>query len=102
ILRGVHPDPLPTLEIAERLIERTPGVTRFLDRLEEKGLVRRERCAEDRRQVHCWITPAGLELLQSMDARIDQADDHSVRNLSPEEIRQLLDLLQRVRRGIGA
>ena len=41
ILRGVHPASLPTLEIGERLIEKMPGITRLLDRLEEKGFVYR-------------------------------------------------------------
>ncbi len=39
ILRGSHPGRLPTLEIAERMIEQAPGITRLLDRLEAKGLV---------------------------------------------------------------
>ena len=34
ILRGSHPEPLPTLEIAERMIERAPGITRLIDRLD--------------------------------------------------------------------
>src|SRR5215510_3147270 len=46
ILRGAQAD-LPTLEIAERMIEQAPGITRLLDRLEAKGLVARARCAED-------------------------------------------------------
>src|SRR5262249_35367113 len=56
ILRGANPERLPTLEIAERMIERTPGITRLLDRLEAKQLVHRERCPSDRRQVLCGIT----------------------------------------------
>ena len=43
ILRGKHPDPMPTLEIAARMIERAPGITRLLDRLEAAGLVKRTR-----------------------------------------------------------
>ena len=54
ILRGAS-KPLPTMEISQRMIEQTPGTTRLLDRLEEKGLVERERCQEDRRQVLCAI-----------------------------------------------
>src|SRR5687768_9579886 len=50
ILRGAGADDLPTLAIAERMLERTPGVTRLLDRMEEKGWVARQRCVEDRRQ----------------------------------------------------
>jgi DNA-binding MarR family transcriptional regulator len=99
ILRGAHPDPLPTLEIGERLIERMPGITRLLDRLEEKGLVRRERCSDDRRLVHCWITPAGLELLAAMDEGMDRADDEAVAELDAGEMTALTALLDRVRRG---
>ena len=51
ILRGAGASGLPTLEIADRMIEESPGITRLLDRLEAKGLVRRERCPHDRRQV---------------------------------------------------
>lgn len=102
ILRGTYPEPLPTLEIGERLIERMPGITRLLDRLEEKGLVRRERCAEDRRLVHCWVTEAGLELLSDMDVEVDRADEDAVRELAPDEIKTLIELLEYVRRGSTA
>ncbi len=67
ILRGAHPDPLPVMEVAERMMEQTPGITRLLDRLEAKGLVVRVRCREDRRQVHCSVTEAGLALLAGLD-----------------------------------
>src|SRR5229473_5817955 len=63
ILRGAGEKGLPTLEIAERMIEQTPGITRLIDRLQTKNLVARERCLTDRRQVFCRITPAGLSLL---------------------------------------
>lgn len=97
ILRGSHPDPLPTLEIAERMIERQPGITRLLDRLESKDLVRRVRCESDRRMMHCWITDAGLELLASMDAPIDEVDESCVHGLSETEQRLLIDFLARLR-----
>lgn len=99
ILRGVHPEPLPTLEIGERMVERTPGVTRLLDHLERKGYVRRRRCTEDRRRVHCWITDAGLELLGEMDDPVDAADEATVTGLSTAEVERLLALLQHVRAG---
>ena len=98
VLRGAHPDPLATLEIGERLIERTPGMTRLLDRLESKGLVRRERSAEDRRLVHAWITEAGQDLIGSLDEYVDRADDQAVASLDSEQIDQLSRLLEAVRR----
>src|ERR1700722_19361616 len=51
-----RPGGLPTLDIAERMIEQAPGITRLLDRLEGKKLVRRERPSDNRRQVLCFIT----------------------------------------------
>jgi DNA-binding MarR family transcriptional regulator len=45
ILRGAGEEGLPTLEVAARMVEQTPGITRLLDRLEVKGLVRRQRCS---------------------------------------------------------
>lgn len=90
ILRGALPDPLPTLEIRDRLIERAPGITRFLDQLEERGLVSRVRSGSDRRQVQCAITDAGLELLAAMDEEVDASDESVSHGLSDREVRALL------------
>ena len=97
ILRGMHPESLPTLEIGERLIERMPGITRLLDRLEEKRLVRRERDVHDRRLVNCWITKDGLELLKGMDEPVLEADEQLVTHLSRKDLRVLIELLDRIR-----
>lgn len=51
ILRGAGPEGIPALEVAERMVDHTPGVTRLLDRLERDGLIRRQRCPRDRRRV---------------------------------------------------
>ncbi len=63
ILRGAGPEGLPTLVIRDRMIHAAPGITRLLDKLEKAGLARRERASPDRRQVFCYITPKGLEVL---------------------------------------
>jgi MarR family transcriptional regulator, organic hydroperoxide resistance regulator len=97
ILRGAGADGLPTLEIAARMIEQAPGITRLLDRLEVKKLVHRERCPEDRRQVTCRITPGGLTLLARLDKVVDATDDLFQGKLSLSEQRQLIRLLDRVR-----
>ena len=56
LLRAEHPDPLPTLVLAERLVSRAPDITRLLDGLELKGLIARERHAENRRVVQVGIS----------------------------------------------
>jgi MarR family transcriptional regulator, organic hydroperoxide resistance regulator len=97
ILRGAGEEGLPTLEIAARMIEQTPGITRLLDRLEAKGLVRRQRCTEDRRQMLCWITAEGLRLLADLDGPVDAADRARVAPLSRAELDGLLAALDRKR-----
>lgn len=93
ILRGARPDGLCTLTIAERMIEETPGITRLIDRLEKKGLVRRVRSEEDRRQVWCRITPAGERLLARLDDPVEAFDRAAVHGLSPADQDHLTTLL---------
>src|SRR5436309_12672291 len=43
LLRGEHPSKLHTLDLASRLVSRAPDITRLLDKLEERGLIERDR-----------------------------------------------------------
>jgi len=101
ILRGAGDGGLPTLEIAERMIEQTPGITRLIDRLEAKKLVSRERSSTDRRCVYCRITAAGLELLGRLDAPVEAAAGDSLTSLKKGELTQLVELLDRARTRIN-
>lgn len=97
ILRGAGPDGTPTLTIAERMIEEAPGITRLLDRLEAKGMVHRQRCPEDRRQVLCHATSEALDLLGRIDGAMNEADDGALGTLSDADKAQLIRLLDAVR-----
>ena len=101
ILRGAGAQGLPTLEIAERMIERTPGITGLIDRLEERGWVTRERSKEDRRTVWCRVTESGLDLLASLDEPVGQADEDTFMEMEPEELDALNGLLSKLRRLLG-
>ncbi len=100
ILAGSTPEPLPTLEIAERMIEATPAITGLLDRLEQKGLVRRERCPSDRRLVHCWISQGGTDLLRELNPRMTAAAEEAIQSLPQTEQERLIRSLERVREGL--
>jgi DNA-binding MarR family transcriptional regulator len=98
ILRGAEPLGLPTLTIADRVIEKTPGITRMIDRLESKGLVAREIRAHDRRCVYCRITKKGLKLLKLLDEPVEEFNRAAFRGLSPKELEQLVALLLKTRK----
>jgi DNA-binding MarR family transcriptional regulator len=72
ILRGAGADGHPRCEIAERMVERAPDVTRLVDRLEKEGLVIRERSDDDKRQSITRITEKGLRLLDAMQPSVDE------------------------------
>jgi DNA-binding MarR family transcriptional regulator len=97
ILRGAGPSGLPTLEVAARMIEQAPGVTRLLDRMEAKGLVRRERCLDDRRQVLCFLTPEGGRHLAALDEPMFEAAQRVMSKLPRKDVRALIRLLDELR-----
>ena len=97
ILRGAEPDGLPTLTIAERVIEKTPGITRMIDRLEAKGLVARELRPHDRRCVYCRVTKKGLKLLKLLDGPVTDFNRNAFDALSDGEIEKLVALLLKIR-----
>jgi DNA-binding MarR family transcriptional regulator len=97
ILRGSGPDGLPTLEVGARMVEETPGITRLLDRLEAKGLVRRQRCPRDRRQHLCWITQEGLDVLAALDGPVVKHSSDALKGLTADEQSALIGFLDRVR-----
>lgn len=101
ILRGAGAEGLPTLAIAERLIEQTPGMTRLVNRLESKGWVARKRNPQDRRQVDCRLTPAGSKLLERIEPVMVKADETMLSALTAEQIDSLIELLDQVRANPG-
>ncbi|MCZ6917387.1 MAG: MarR family transcriptional regulator [Gemmatimonadetes bacterium] len=102
ILRGAGADGLPTLEIANRMIEKRPGITRMIDRLETKGLVRRVRGSDDRRCVYCFITPDGARLIARLDEPLRRAQHEVLAMVSEKQQRKLIELLDSIRAGHDA
>lgn len=98
IVRGAGPGGIATLDVASRLIERTPGITLMMDRLTGKGWLHRERAADDRRQVRCTLTASGARLLAAIDPAIDRADARALAALSRTSQWALVDGLAAIRR----
>ena len=97
ILRGAGEEGLPTLEIASRMIEKSPGITRLLDRLEARRLVRRVRCPGDRRQVLCHATETARRLLDGLARPVAEASRGLLAPLDPPRAAELIHLLDAVR-----
>ena len=101
ILRGAGPDGLACREIAERMVTRDPDITRLLDRLETRGLVRRTRDEKDRRVIMARITPEGLRILAQLDEPIEEVDRRQLTHLGKQRLQMLIQLLELVRERSG-
>jgi DNA-binding MarR family transcriptional regulator len=99
ILRGAGAAGLCRNEIRARLVAQVPDVTRLLDRMEDAGLVERERDEVDRRLVTTRITRQGLQLLERLDAPVLEVHRSQLGHLSAAQLRSLIDLLAAVRAG---
>ena len=96
ILRGSFPQPLSTLQIRERMIDKMSDTSRIVDRLIAKGLVKKGTCKSDRRLVDVMITDKGKKLLERLDERQDELDN-IIGNLSKKEAGILSELLDKIR-----
>ena len=101
ILRGSHPARLACSDIAERMIERDPDITRLVDRLEKRGLVKRSRSRQDRRVVEVGVTDKGLVLVRGLDAHVQRLPKALLGRLGAERVRQLATLLEAVISELG-
>lgn len=98
ILRGAGLDGcgLPCGEVAARMSNQDPDVTRLFDRMEKPGWIVRERSRTDRRVLLARITNEGLRLLDSLDEVIESYHRHTMGHLTQVELRQLSHLLERL------
>ncbi len=86
----------PTLELAGRLVS-APDITRLLDKLAERGLVERDRRADNRRVVRIGITAAGLTLLRELQEPLARCHARQLGHLSKKQLKDLIALLHTVR-----
>lgn len=100
ILRGAGPNGLCRNEVRDRLVSPVPDVTRLLDRMEEAGLIVRERGTEDRRLVGTRITKSGTDLLARMDGPVMEAHRRLLGHMSADQLETLARLLSIARKAV--
>jgi len=97
LLKAEHPTALPTLVLAGKLVSHAPDITRLVDRLEERGLVARQRMPDNRRVVQVGISEAGLALLKDLEQPVRECHLRQLGHLSPAQLQALVELLRTAR-----
>lgn len=98
ILRGAE-KAINVQNVKSRMVEKSPNITRIMDKLVAKNLISRKNCIEDKRSVYIEITIKGLDVLSEIDFKIKKSSI-TPDNLSDKEAETLSELLDKVRIGI--
>jgi DNA-binding MarR family transcriptional regulator len=98
LLAAERPGRLRTLDLAGRLVSRAPDITRLLDKLEQRGLIERDRPRDNRRVVNVAITDVGLDLLRALREPLRGCHARQLGHLSARELGELIGLLRAARR----
>ncbi|GEM68104.1 MarR family transcriptional regulator [Sphingobacterium mizutaii NBRC 14946 = DSM 11724] len=96
VLRGQYPNPVTNNLLKERLLTKTPDISRLVDRIVSKGLVSREKNSVDKRAVDLLITDKGLDLLEEIETDM-MLDDVLPENISSDDCLKLSELLDKFR-----
>lgn len=100
ILRG-EGKPLPCLEVASRMVQVAPAITRVVDQLLELKLIRKTQSAEDRRVFTLELLRAGQQRLAHLDQPVLDLHASLLRGASPSDLKSLIRVLESMREGIG-
>lgn len=96
-LKNNRGNPMKLYMISERMIHRTSNVTRLVEKLRQKGLLKREVCEENRRQVDISITKKGQELLEKINPLIMEQQKEISSKWTREEAETIGRLMDQVR-----
>ena len=97
ILRGQKGNPANMCIIQERMLAKTSNTTRLVDKLLLKHLVTRNVCPDNRRKIEVMITQKGLDVLSELESKVEEHEKYFSKNLNPEELEQLNQLLEKYR-----
>lgn len=99
ILRG-EGKPLACLEVADRMIQVAPAITRVVEQLLTKKWITKTQSAQDRRIFEIELTGEAIRLLSELDQPVLDLHASLLANVSKDDLRTLIRILEEVRIGI--
>lgn len=102
-LHNIHqlPPEQSQIQLAKAIGIEQPSLVRTLDQLEEKGLISRQTCANDRRAKRIKLTEKADPIIEEMETVIKQTRGEILSGISPEELEQLISLIARLEQNIN-
>ena len=97
ILKGKYPNPSCPGDIKDVMLDKSPDLTRLIDKLIKMGLASRNVCEVNRRKVDVSITEKGIDVIASINKEMEQLNLQWKEKLDDNEASQLSDLLDKLR-----
>ncbi len=101
ILRG-EGKPLPCLEVAERMIQVAPAITRVVDQLLSLELISKTQSNADRRIFTVELKPAALQLLAELDQPVLDLHATLMNGVNKSDLKFLIQTLEAIRAAINS
>jgi MarR family 2-MHQ and catechol resistance regulon transcriptional repressor len=87
-------------QIANSIIIASSSMTYVIDKLEQKDLIKRNACPQDRRVIHVTLTEKGQELMEIVMPEHEEFVEKVFESLKPNEVEDLSFLLRKVRESL--
>jgi MarR family transcriptional regulator, 2-MHQ and catechol-resistance regulon repressor len=84
-------------QIGNSILVSSGSMTYVVDKLEQKSLLKRHACPEDRRVIHVTLTGDGSELMKKIMLKHEEFVDHTFNSLNGNELDNLVRLLEKVK-----
>lgn len=97
ILKGRHPEPATIKVLAERMIDKMSNASRLVEKLRQKGYVKRSECKHDRRRVDIVLTDLGIEVVEQASEQLEAAMVERMSSISEEEAAITNNILDKLR-----
>ncbi|MEK9646591.1 MAG: MarR family transcriptional regulator [Alphaproteobacteria bacterium] len=95
-------DGLTQRELSEKVRMKGPTTVAALNKLEDKGLVRREGNKNDARKINVFLTPEGRKIYRRVMPDVEAVNKQMLNQLSTAEQKTFRDLIKRVRSNVTA
>ena len=99
IMRG-EGEPMPCLEVAQRMIQVAPAITRVVDQLVGRGFIDKQQSSQDGRVFLVELTASGTRLLKKLDEPIQTLHQSLLGHVSKSDLKMLNGILEIAREGI--
>jgi MarR family transcriptional regulator, 2-MHQ and catechol-resistance regulon repressor len=83
-------------QIGNRILISSGSMTYVIDKLEQKGIIKRNDCREDRRVIHITLTAEGMEMLENIMPKYQDMVDSIFGDLTDDESKMLVNSLKKV------